>query len=325
LKILLVDVDSKIPNLALMKISTYHKNLKNNINIVKLGFDGYPTSKKEKIIDAKEYDKVYASCIFTVNKDYFKIINCDQIKIGGTGVDLSYSLPDYVDSLNEDYELYPENNNSYGFITRGCIRNCYFCFVPKKEGKLIEYKNWRDIVKHKKTYFLDNNFLAYGKHKEILKELSENNIHFQFNQGLDIRLIDDENARLLSETKYLGEFIFAFDDIKYEKMVENGLNIFKKYVSKDWKTKFFVYCHPNMPLQNIIYRIEWLKNHKALPYIMRDKDCWQNDNNEFYIDLAAYCNQPNIFKKMNWEEFLNKRHTNKDRILLSLDMWNKNI
>jgi len=323
LKILLVDVDSKIPNLALMKISTYHKGFNNDVDIIKLGFDGYPTHKKEKIVDATDYDRVYASCIFTVNKDYFKIINCDYIKIGGTGVDLNYNLPDFVDSLEEDYSLYPENNDSYGFITRGCIRNCYFCFVPKKEGKLVEYRNWQNITKHKNTYFLDNNFLAYNNHKKVLQELVDNKIHFQFNQGLDIRLIDEENAKLFSETKYIGEFIFAFDDIKYEKMVEKGLNIFKKYNERDWNTKFFVYCHPDMPLHDIIYRIEWLRNHKALPYIMRDKACWESENNEFYVDLAAYCNQPNIFKKMDWKEFLNKRHTKQDRINLSLDLWNR--
>ena len=57
---------------------------------------------------------------------------------------------------------------------------------------------------------------------------------------------------------------------------------------------------------------------------MRDKDCWTSNNNNFYIDLAAYCNQPNIFKKMNWEQYLNKRHTKPDRINFSLNLWNNN-
>jgi len=322
-----VDVDSKIPNLALMKISTYHKSFGNDVDIIKLGFDGYPTHKKEKIVDAKGYDRTYASCIFTVNKDYFKIINCDYVKIGGTGIDLNYNLPDYVDCLDEDYSMYPENNDSYGFITRGCIRNCYFCFVPKKEGKLVEYRDWQKIVKHKRTYFLDNNFLAYWDHKKILKELVDNNVFFQFNQGLDIRLLDHENAKLLSEAKYVGDYIFAFDDVKYEKMIERGLNIFKTYISRNWRSKFFVYAHPDMEIKDITYRIDWLKRNKALPYLMRDKSCWSSPNSNFYVDLASWCNQAGLFKNMTFEEYVTKRHSrakeiNRNRIELGIKLYN---
>jgi hypothetical protein len=112
-------------------------------------------------------------------------------------------------------------------------------------------------------------------------------------------------------------------------MVEKGLNIFKKYNERDWNTKFFVYCHPDMPLHDIIYRIEWLRDHKALPYIMRDKSCWESKNNKFYVDLAAYCNQPAIFKNLNWEQNLRKRYSysnnNEDRIQLNLNLWEEGL
>ena len=328
LKILLVDVDSKIPNIALMKISTYHKNTGNDVDIIKLGLSGYPSSKKLKNIDAKEYDHAYASCIFTSNKDYFKIINCQKVDIGGSGIDIYKNLPKNIDDLDQDYSIYPENNWSYGFITRGCIRNCYFCVVPKKEGKLSFYRRWQDIVKFKYTDFLDNNFLAYDKHKKILQELNDNNIHFKFNSGLDIRLADKENMKLLSQSKYIGEFIFAFDNKKEYKIINNKMAIVQEFIPNNWRTKFDIYCHPDMPISDVIYRINWCRSKKALPYLMRDKDCWNSPNKNFYVDLASYCNQPGIFKKMNFDEFLNARHTGKnrlERINYSLNLWNTNI
>lgn len=324
MKILLVDVDSKIPNLALMKLSTYHKSLGDWVNMEKLGLDGYPTKKKLKVVDAIGYDKVYASCIFTANKDWFKIINCSDVIVGGTGINLIQILPQEIDSLSEDYSIYPDNTWSYGFITRGCIRNCYFCFVPKKEGRITYYRDWKNIVKFKKTDFLDNNFLAYPDHKKILQELINNNIHFKFNSGLDIRLIDGENAKLLSQCNYIGEFIFAFDDKKYENIITTKLNIVKHYVSTDWKLKFDIYCHPSMQMYDTIFRINWCRSNKVLPYLMRDKECWNSKNNNFYVDLAAYCNQPNIFKKMSFEQYIVKRHPSKnsaDRVNESLRLW----
>jgi len=327
MKILLVDVDSKIPNLALMKISTYHKNQNDTVDIIRLNFDGYPTKKKMKIVDGMRYDIVYASCIFTVNTDAFQIINCDNVNIGGTGVSLDCDLPGHIDCLLEDYSIYPENNISYGFITRGCIRNCSFCFVPKKEGSLILYRNWKNIVKHKTVKFLDNNFLAYAEHKTILKELIDHNIRFQFNQGLDIRLIDDENACLLAKSNYLGEFIFAFDYVKMEELILDKLALFKKYAPKDWNSKFFVYVHPDMDIvEDIVYRIEVLRKTRSLPYIMRDQSCWTNSNADFYVDIAAYCNQPAIFKKMPFDIFIKKRHPkNPHRALKSSSLYSGKI
>ena len=155
--ILLIDVDSKIPNLALMKISTYHKNKDDKVNILKLNYDGYPTKKKIIKINNLNFDKTYVSIIFKVNKNVVQFTNNDKVVYGGTGYDIKIKLPDYIDNLNEDYTLYPDNKSSYGFITRGCVRNCYFCIVPIKEGKRIyKYRKIEDIIKHNKVYFLDN-------------------------------------------------------------------------------------------------------------------------------------------------------------------------
>lgn len=323
MKILLVDVDSKIPNLALMKLSAYHKSIGDSVEISKLAFNGYSKKHNPKNVNAKNYDKVYVSCVFTNNKENFIIKNCFDILVGGTGINLETVLPNYIDSFEEDYSIYPENDISYGFITRGCIRDCPFCFVPDKEGKLHFYRDWKQIVKHDKVKFLDNNFLAYPDHKKILKELIDANIRFQFNQGLDIRLLDDENAYLLSKAKYFGDYIFAFDYVKMEKLIIEKLMLFKSHFSPKWRTKFFVYVHPSMDIINdVIYRIETLRNNYALPYVMRHESCWESENREFYIDLAGYCNQPILFKRMSFASYVNAKHpTDIPRIIKNIDLY----
>lgn len=179
------------------------------------------------------------------------------------------------------------------------------------------------IVRHKVTKFLDNNILALPNHKDILQELAEKQIKCQFNQGLDIRLLDSENSDLLSKINYLGEYIFAFDNWKYKTLVEQKM--FFLSWRKPYQLKFFVYIHPEMPLAETVKRIVWLKENQCLPYIMRDISCWQSENSDFFVDLAAYCNQVNFFKKMEFSVFLEKRHKNKERIEKSKRLWNENL
>ena len=310
--VLLIDVDGKNPNLALMKISRYYKEQGYNITLKRLELNYYRKSEKIEI-DALGYFKVFVSIIFPINKNTVFVKNCNSVEYGGTGYSLTKKLPIEIYNSLPDYSIYPENDISYGFITRGCIRNCYFCFVPKKEGKLRLDTPIDNIIQHKKVKFMDNNFLAYDKHKDIFKQLNNREIKYQFNQALDIRLIDDENARLLSEANYLGEYTFSFDDIKYRIIVEEKVGILKRYIPKDWRIKMFIYVNPNMEIHDTIKRIEWCREKKILPYIMRDKSCWKSENKEFYIDISSYCNQPNIFKKMTFKEFIIRRTKNIDR------------
>lgn len=326
-KYLLIDADSKIPNLALMKISTFLKKKGYNVDIIKCNISYYPNRKKEKYIDADKYKGVFVSYIFENSKNYLKIINNNNILEGGIGVSFKKRLHPSVEELYPDYSIYPENDTSYGFITRGCIRNCKFCKVPKKEGVLYFNQHPKDIIKHKKVKFLDNNFLAYKNHVDILVWLIENNIKFQFNQGLDIRLLNEENSQLLGICNYLGEYLFAFDNLKDEELIQRKLDIFKKYIKKDWGIKFFIYCNANMNIfSDVIYRVNWCYKNKVLPYLMRDINCWESNNCDFYIDLCAWCNQPNLFKTMSFKEYIQKRQNkNLDRQKRSLNLYLGNI
>jgi len=195
--------------------------------------------------------------------------------------------------------------------------------VPKKEGYIHKVTNVESIVRHKKVKFLDNNILSFPEHKEVLSKLIQMNVKCQFNQGLDIRLLDSENSDLLSKMNYLGEYIFAFDNWKYKTLIEKKILLLSW--RKPYQVKFFVYIHPDMPLWETTKRVVWLKENLCLPYIMRDISCWGSENSDFFVDLAAYCNQVHLFKKMEFTMFLEKRHKNKDRIAKSKRLWHETL
>jgi hypothetical protein len=292
--------------------------------MIDLGFDGYP-SKNYRVIDGAGYDLVCISNIFDVNKDKYKVINCDNVVIGGIGSNNpDLKLPLEIENTEPFY--HESEDTSYGFITRGCIRKCYFCKVPQFEGGLRFYNNVESIIKHKKVKFMDNNILAYDKHMEVFEYLIKNYIRCDFNQGLDFRLITHENAYLLSKLNQMGEYKLAFDDPKYQPLLETKLKILKQYISKDWKLKFYIYHNKSMDIKQLINRVEWCRDNKCLPYVMRDIDCWESVDQNFFTDYAAYCNQPNFFKKIDFGTFLTKRHTNIERIAQSYKIYiNNNI
>lgn len=306
MKILLVDVDSKIPNLALMKISSHHQNKGDSVKLKRIGYNGYKEGKRI-FVSGIGYDKVYVSTIFSTNHKAIRVSGCENVEYGGSGEDLKKRLPDEIDDCCPDYGIYPENKRSYGFITRGCIRTCWFCQVPEKEGRLCFYRDPFDIIHFKETEFLDNNFLAYENAVDILKQLIKRKIRFRFNQGLDIRLVTDEIASLLAQSRYIGDYIFAFDSISIKDKIAEKTKLLKKYI-KDWKIKFYIYCNAKMdPQKEVISRIEWCKENKCLPYLMRDRNCYESELTGFYSNLAAWCNQPNFFKKTNFEQFMKIR------------------
>lgn len=320
MKILLIDADSTIPNLALMKLSTYHKSLGDTVGLLRLEMPYYPNRhKKEHDIDTSVYERTYCSVIFTGNVTH---IHGKNIIFGGTGTyDTTTCLPEEIEGLQPDYTLYPENNMSYGFISRGCIRKCSFCFVPKKEGSIRQVNTIAHIAQHKKTVFMDNNFLALPNHIELLQELVDKKIRCTFNQGLDLRLVTPENSALLHKLRYMGEYIFAFDNKAYLPIIEEKLPLISW--RKHWQIKMYVYVHPDMPLEDTLFRVQWLKDHQILPYIMRDISCWADERHHFYVDLASWCNQVQFFKKKTFEEFLIKRYPkNKTRVCTSLEYYN---
>jgi hypothetical protein len=182
--------------------------------------------------------------------------------------------------------------------------------VPKYEGALKEYNRAESIIRGvpgEVVHFMDNNILAYPGHMDVFHYLIERGIRCEFNQGLDFRLVNDENLAALARLNYEGEYIFAFDDPKYQKLLDRKTELIKKYITQPWRLKFYIYYHPSMDIGQLIQRVEWCRERECLPYIMRDAACWDCDKREFLIDYAAYCNQPGMFKNLTFYEFLDRR------------------
>jgi len=196
--IALIDEDgSRFPNLALMKISAAHQAAGDSV---------------EWHIPIKQYDRVYMSKIFTASPAYDTPILTDEIVKGGTSYGLENRLPDDIESLCPDYNLYPQYPEAYGFLTRGCPRSCKFCCVSRKEGRasrqvadLTDFYRGQRVIK-----LLDPNLLACPGREHLLLQLAGCGAHVDFTQGLDIRLCK-EIMPLLNRVK-IKMLHFAWDN-----------------------------------------------------------------------------------------------------------------
>lgn len=327
-KILLINVDAPEFNIAIRKLYKYY-TLDSGVDVTlidKPSLTGYPNCKPYNI-DASLYDKVYASMLYEINQDRFTVTGCDNVVIGGIGsINPGLRLPDHIESTQPHY--FDGETIAHGFITRGCTNKCYFCKVPKYEGELKAYNSLSDIYDasiHKSIRFYDNNILAYYDHKKLFTDLIDIGVKCDFNQGLDFRLATDDNMYLLSKLKYKGEYIFAFDDIAYKHKLNEKLKTIKKYIKAPWKLKFYIYHNEKtMELKDTISRVEWCRENEALPYIMRDANCWESANRTFLIEYARYCNQPQLFKTMPFTQAIFKLTKTVSRINLCVTTYNNN-
>lgn len=289
---LLIDVDSKIPNLALMHISTWRK-----MEGLETGFN---------ISDPSE---IWASCVFKKNKhltDGLKLMYPNaKVDIGGSGIDLEKKLPDFVTELMPDYSLYGCDYD-LGFTSRGCNRSCYFCIVHKKEGRfnIVQHPAEFHEASHKSIVLLDNNIL-FDKDwfMEVTDWILKNNLKVDFNQGLDIRLIDGDIAQRLKELKPIKCWHFAFDDLNYQDDVIKGIEILRsKGINIKNKTNWYVYLNDDSAHDDALERCEILRNLNALPYLMINQDAIRTQR---MTNLRRWT-RPWIFFSIPYKEYKNQ-------------------
>ena len=192
--VLLIDVDGRIPNLALMKLGGWLHRQGRKVVLVRR--DGW------RRFDRAE--RAYASCIFCRRSSQRRLAKLrerfsDRISIGGSGEDIKRRLPAEIEAAPADYSLYPElDGRALGFLTRGCPRRCPFCIVPQKEGGPRQVSELDELLQgRKKLVLLDDNLLAHPRADSFLAELAGRDIRVNFNQTLDISLIDRGRAALL--------------------------------------------------------------------------------------------------------------------------------
>jgi hypothetical protein len=285
MKVRLVDVDSKIPNLALMKISAYHKAKGDDVDFYNPLFD--------------KPDLIYASKVFDFTPDFMFYPDCEIVK-GGSGYDLKAELLAEIESQFPDYSLY-RCDYAIGFTTRGCVRKCPFCIVPQKEGNIRIVGDIYDFWKGQEyLMLLDNNLTALPEHFELIcKQLIKEKIKVDFSQGLDIRLITPEMASLLSKVKLLKQIHFAWDDIRIEKAVRRGIEILTKNGVSKHKLMFYVLIGFKSTPEEDLYRVETLRGLGVDPFVMP-----YNRNDKYQRRFARWVNHKAIFKTVKWEDYI---------------------
>lgn len=253
----LIDVDGhNFPNLALMKLSAWHKAKRDNV---------------EWWIGLKAYDLVYKSKVFdnTYSKDIEHCVNAKKIVVGGTGYGLKNELPANIEHIYPDYELYGIKNTAYGFLTRGCPRGCEFCIVSRKEGNgtrkvanLSEFWRGQRYIK-----LLDPNLLAGKEHEDLLQQLAESRAYVDFTQGLDIRLVTQDNITLLNQVR-TKRLHFAWDNPSED--LTNDFKRFAKHARIKDPSRRIVYVLTNFGSthEQDLYRIYTLRDLGFNPYVM---------------------------------------------------------
>lgn len=321
----------RFPNLASMKLSGYHKELGDSVTLL-LDYN-----------EIAKYDMVYISKVFTDTLIDENILKLPNVKYGGTGFfyDKANPLPYEIEHHMPDYHLYDEWVNdrlekgekrlnlqyyldySIGYTTRGCFRQCPFC-VNKNCKRVLKHSSIEEFLDKDKKYIclLDDNILGYGGWKEIFNELNKTGKRFQYKQGMDERILTNEKCKVLLSSNYLGDYIFAFDNIEDKDIIIEKLKMWNRYKkTKGNTTKFYVLCgydrnekyDEDFWKQDIIdtfERIKILMQYGCLPYIMRHANYENSPFRGTYINLARWCNQPSFFKKKSYREYC---QANQDR------------
>ena len=282
------------PSLPLMKLSAYHKSLGDSVSLYS---------------PMEEYDLVYASKTFsfTADIDNEYAVRADELRRGGTGYcitvkdgkesfDESKNIPllDEIEHICPDYDLYPEYDFAVGFLTRGCPRGCGFCVVGKKEGRcsrqvaeLSEFWRGQRLIK-----LLDPNILACANHEQLLRDLANSGAKIDFTQGLDIRLTNPDNIKLLNVLK-TPMLHFAWDNPK-DDLTEYFKRFAELTTAKAQRSKsVYVLTNFNSMVDEDLYRIYTLRDLGYNPYVM----IYQKETAPREIRrLQRWCNGRQIFR-----------------------------
>ncbi|MDE5862497.1 MAG: radical SAM protein [Ruminococcus sp.] len=273
MKIGLIDIDGHhFPNIPLMKLSAWHKKNGDSVEWYNPMFCG-------------KMDIVYMSKIFSFTDDYPFPVYADKIVKSGSGYAIKtvdgkeiydksadVNLPYEIEHIFPDYSLYPDltKDTAYGFLTRGCPRNCEFCHVGIKEGKCsIKVADLSEFWNGQKNIVLcDPNLIACKDWKNLLQQLIDSRAYIDINQGIDIRLMTEEKAEIISRLK-IKNIHFAWDRYGEKDVILPKLQIFKSITNWNFrKMTVFVLVNFDTTFEQDLERVYTLRDMGFNPYIM---------------------------------------------------------
>lgn len=292
MNVCLIDVDSKIPNLALMRASTWHKMRGDN---VKLGY--------EPLFDNP--DLCYASKVFDFTEEPAYMPECETLK-GGTGYDLDAKMPfDDYDRIMPDYSLYPRSDYALGRFTRGCPNRCPWCVVHKMDGNEVRHvADLSDFWDGQETVrLLDDNMMADAdEFCRDCEQLSCAGVRVIW-EALDARLVTDQTAAALASVRHFKRIHFAWDGHSQDEAAPKSIEILRNHGLKPWRLMFYVLVGFNTSREYDLFRIYTLRDLGANPFVMPfDK------SDPYQRDIARWCNNKVIFAAApRFEDYENQR------------------
>ena len=289
MRIALHDSDkTDFPNLALMKLAAWHKMIGDEVSW---------------FLPIMSYDRIYSSKVFTFTPED-PYLPDDTIR-GGTGYGNLEELPEEIDWMEPDYSIYPKVDHAIGYLTRGSVRNCPWCIVPKKEGYIKPYRKWAEIKRpdSRDIVFMDNNVLASEFGISQMEEMIGQNVRVDFNQGLDARLITPEVAKILSELKWIdGTIRMSADTNAMLKVVLDKIDLLKGYGVRP--RRIFVYVLVQ-DIESAEKRCIALRDAGAKPFAQPYRDFENNiEPTKQMKDFAHWVNKKACFNTVKtFEEF----------------------
>lgn len=292
-KVGIYQLDGKIPNLALMKVAGYYES------------KGHVVEHYKGPLFWDEYERVYMSKIFSFTPT--PAIPPNAV-IGGTGIDFYNRLPPDIESHPPSYSLYQWCNFHLGFSMKGCRFNCKFCCVPKKEGRPYVHNTIEEILINpnggNRLMLLDNDFFGGDLWRANLKRIEDLSLQVCFVQGLNIRIITQEQADMLSRLRYRNStfkskyLTFAWDKFKDERLIKNGIEICLNAGIKPREMQFFILIGYDSTPEQDFYRVEFLRDLGCKPFVMP-----YDRNSHYQRNYARYVNNRAVFNAVSWEEY----------------------
>ena len=314
MKIGLIDVDGHhFPNLALMRISAYHKQKGDDV--------------EWWWSDLIHYDVVYMSKVFSdaYSPDMPEPMNADKVIKGGTGYAISLNedgkevfdktkhedLPPEVEGCFPDYSIYPQYNFAVAMTSRGCSRQCPFCHVVSKEGcvsvKVADVSDFWKRGGQPEIRVLDPNITGCREKRELFRQYLDTGAVIDFTQGLDIRLLNSDDIDDINHMR-LRTLHFAWDNPKDD--LEPKFREFAQRFRRKNPGMVYILTNYDSTMEENLYRVYTLRDLGYDPYVMiynkpsapveiRRLQYWVNDKVIFNVVRKFEDFHPEQRRKLN--------------------------